>query len=633
MESSPQLNKKIVTGLISGLLMVGMIAVPYLISMQLVFGSIDSPKKQMARGVAAKDVVCKEGLTLVISGKSIAVCVKSSTAMKLVERGYGTLAKVAMEETRPNILIILADDFGYTDLATFGGGDISMPNVDELAKEGVVFTNYHSLPTCSPTRSVLLSGVDNHINGLGTMHELLVPNQKGKIGYETYITDRVVSIADLFNDAGYHTYLSGKWHLGTDDGYRPYDKGFEEVFALLQGSANNFDEREILPDHPSVYYRNNEMVHLPDNFFSSDYYTDTMIDFIKKNHGDGKPMFMYLSFNAVHWPLQAPQKYIQKYEGKYDIGWDKLRETRFEHMKELGIIPEDFGLPDRHPKVPAWDSLTPEEQRYEAKKMALYAAMADNMDYNAGRLLNYLKEIGEYDNTFIIFSTDNGAESTDLVGAMEAALASEEYSEWVKKFDNSIENMGNANSNISYGPGWAQVGNTPFRNFKGFVSEGGIRVPLIVKVPNMKIGIRTNEFVSVLDLAPTFLDYAGIKHPASSYKGKEIHPPMGKSIRPLLEGKSERIYGEGEYIAFELFGNKALLMGDWKIVQLNEPFGDGKWRLYNTNQDPSELNDLSEQEPELMQKMISLYEKYAEDVGVIPPEGFTISPWVFISEE
>ena len=536
------------------------------------------------------------------------------------------------KDSRPNILLIVADDFGYTDLSTYGGGDIAMPNIDNLAQQSIVFTNFHSLPTCSPTRSVMLSGVDNHINGVGTMAEVMAPNQKGKAGYEGYMTDRVVSVADLLKDSGYHTYMTGKWHLGDNDGSRPYDKGFEQVFSLLHGEGNNFNDESSVPGHLSEFYSNDTSVSLPENFYSSDYYADTMINYIKKNHGDGKPMFMYLAFQATHWPLQAPQEYVKKYDGKYGSGWDALREMRFNHMKELGIVSHDLPLPSRHPKVPAWDSLTPEQQMYEAKKMAIYAAMADNMDYNVGKVLDYLKQTGEYDNTIIIFTSDNGAESTDTEGVIQELLTPDQYVEWQEKHDNSIENLGNANSMIGYGPGWSDVSNTPFRDFKGFVSEGGIHVPFILKLPNHSTGSKTNAFASVLDLTPTFLDYTGIDHP-QIYNGKQVAPLSGKSLRPLLDGKTESIYGENDPIGFELFGNKALFLGDWKILQLSDGYGDGKWRLYNLQQDPGELNDLSSDNPELLQKMTSLYEKYSTDVGVIPPEGLPKSSSAFISEE
>ncbi len=584
-----------------------------------------SPLKQIERGTLPQNVICNEGLQLVFkSSNNLPACVKPSTAIKLIERGWRTMVK---ELKPPNILVILADDLAYTDLKVFGGGDVSMPNLDNLAKEGMIFTNFHSMPVCSATRSILMTGVDTHLNGFGVLNGRYANNQIGKPGYEGYLNDNTVSVAQLFKDSGYHTYISGKWHLGEDDGQRPYDKGFDQVFTLLRGGSINFNDEEKRPGKFESYYRNNTQTQLPKNFFSSDFYTDTMIGFIKKNYGDGKPMFMYLPFTAVHIPLQAPKEYLQKYDGNYDMGWDVLREKRFENMKKLGIIPEHLELPPRNSDVPAWEELRPNQKRFEAKRMEVYAAMADNMDYNVGRLLDHLKKIDEYDNTLIIFFSDNGAESADLFYLPPISeLTDEEKVFWLKKlryfetFNNKIYNMGKINSMISYGTGWAEVGQVPFKLYKGNLSEGGNRVPLIVKLPNVKSEIKSSDtFTSILDLMPTFLDYANIEYP-THYLQHKIHPLMGKSLRPLVEGKSDQVYSDDEYVAFELFNSKTLYKGDWKILQSHLQYNDKKWRLYNLAEDPSELNDLSEQEPELLEEMILLNEKWAKNVGFVPPE-------------
>jgi len=297
------------------------------------------------------------------------------------------------------------------------------------------------------------------------------------------------------------------------------------------------------------------------------------------------------------------------------VGWDVLREKRFENLKKLGIIPEDLEFPSRNSRVPAWDELTPEQKRFETKKMEIYAAMVDNMDYNVGRLLDYLKKIDEYDNTLIIFFSDNGAESGDwLAGSIWKHLSDEEYFTWLETFDNSIENMGKMNSWVSYAHGWADVGEVPFKFYKGSMSEGGNRVPFIVKLPNVKSEISSDTFTSVFDIVPTLLDYANIEYP-THYLEHKIHPLTGKSLRPLLEGKSDSVYSDKEHVAFEYYGKKALYKGDYKILQL--PSVDNKWRLYNLVKDPSELIDMSKQEPELFREMISLYEKWAKNVGVV----------------
>jgi len=517
----------------------------------------------------------------------------------------------------PNIVLLIADDMGYSDLKMYGG-EISTPNIDALAKSGMMFTNFHALPVCSPTRAVVLSGVDNHLSGLGNMGEHLASNQKGKPGYEGYLNDRVVTLPTLLKDAGYHTYMAGKWHLGSKQGYLPSDRGFEQSFGLTGGAASHYsDEIGYTPERPKANYTSNgKVVHLPKDFYSTEFYTNKLMEFINRDRNDSNPFFVYAAYTSPHDPLQAPQDDIQKYQGKYDRGWDRLRKERFDRMKKLSLIPPHLELPPRLPRVPAWDGLTSEQQRYEAKKMAIYAAMVENLDYNIGRLLDYLKKIGEYDNTIFVFFSDNGAEGS-------SRAQSQPYQAWFKQIgiNNSYENIGKVNSFVEVGRSWAQVQATPYQWYKGRVSEGGIRVPAIVSYKGaIKANARSDAFGSVRDLMPTLLEYAGVKHPGTRYQGRAIFPTEGRSLRPVLEGKRSQIYGENDPVAFELFGNgnSALFMGDWKIMKLNPPWGDGQWKLFNLRQDPEELNDLSKQYPERLAKMIPLYEQYEKEKGVIP---------------
>jgi len=520
------------------------------------------------------------------------------------------------QQTRPNIVMIIADDMGYSDMSLYGG-EINTPNLDELAKAGMMLTHFYAAPTCSPTRSMVLSGVDNHQAGLGAMVEYMASNQKGKPGYEGYLNQRVVTIPNLLKDAGYHTYMAGKWHLGKQAGFLPSDRGFEQTFALLDGAADHYTQRGYNPARPVASYSSNgEAVELPENFYSSDYYTNKLIEFIDSDRDDNQPFFVYATYTSPHDPLQVPEKYIQKYLGQYEIGWDQLRENRFQRMKQLGLIAEDLELPPRWKTVQAWDSLTPEQQKYEAKTMAIYAGMIDNLDDNIGRLIDYLKEIGEYENTVFIFFSDNGPE-----GANRAQL--ERWQTWFEEdnINNSYENIGQPNSFVTLNPGWTQASSTPFLWYKGRVSEGGIRVPAIFAYSGViAANSRSDAFGSVLDLMPTVLEYAGVKHPGTHYNGQEIYPIEGRSLEPVLAKKSDRVYSEEDTIAFELFGNgnSALFQGDWKIVRLIQPWGDGEWKLYNIRQDPRELIDLSEQYPERLKEMIAAYEKYAQEKGVIP---------------
>ncbi|MBM2853037.1 MAG: arylsulfatase [Candidatus Nitrosotenuis sp.] len=557
-----------------------------------------SPRKQMASGIAAEDVVCKSGFALMKRTSGSAACIKPVSAEKLANTGFGIIIKEAtiteteQKDNRPNILVVVLDDTGFADYA-FTGSEISTPNLDSLRNEGKLFTNFHTNPTCSPTRSVLMTGVDNHLNGFGSMAEFIAGNQKGMPGYEGYLNDNVVTIPQLLKDNGYHTYMVGKWHLAygisdpTNDWekwtkYDPHARGFEETFTVeIPGS--HFTNLGEDPIHVPIATRNGVQVDYPQQYID-DVFTDNMIQFIDKNHEDEKPMFMYLSFWNNHWPIQAPQEYIKKYEGKYDVGWDKIREQRFDKQKELGLIPQDMQLPPRNNLIPAWDSLNATQQEQEAKKMEIFAAMLDSLDNNLGRAVNHLKEIGEYDNTMIVVFADNGAESTDPTKKVLHSTGGSEmnFEKWLETtYDNSFENWGNGNSMIGIGLGWSQVGNTPLLREKGFETEGGTRVPMLVKLPNKIQESSSNAFSRVTDVAITILDYAQVQHPGTTYNGQLIAPVDGKSLRPILEDKAQRVYGDDEAVGAELFGNSALYKGDWKVSKHVFPFGDDTWKLYN----------------------------------------------------
>ena len=606
------------------------------------FGEIDSPRKQMQMGIESEDVICKSGLALMIRISGDAACVKSSSVEKLTSMGFGTMQKessmieTVKEDERPNILLIVLDDVGFSDLG-FTASEISTPVMNSLANSEIFMTNYHVSPTCSPTRAMLLTGVDNHLTGLGTMNEILADNQKGKPGYETFLNYDVVTVSSLLHDADYHTYMSGKWHLSYGavernvedrldqwEKYDPYARGFEETFsAALPG--NHFNEKGITYGHTGFYTTNGERVTLPDDFYSATSYTDYLLEMIDQNHGDGKPMFMYLPFWTSHFPLHAPDEYIQKYEGVYDKGWDEIRKERFQTQKELGLIPQELELPPRLESVSSWEELSSEQQKIEAKKMQVFAAMTDVTDVNIGRVIDHLKDIGEYDDTLIFIFSDNGAESTNILKKWADADNEEQYDQWMFQYDNSLESIGSEKSNISLGLGWAQVGNTPLFREKGYLTEGGTRVPMIVKLPGDSVSLKTNAFSTVMDITPTILDYANVEHPGNFYNDRDVHTMSGKSLKSLFEGETDRIHAEDESVGMELFGNKAVFKGDWKALFLAfPPYYDTEWRLYNLAEDVRELNDLSSEYPELLEELISDYETYAGRVGVIDPVGLEI---------
>jgi len=601
-----------------------------------------SPRKQMANGVAAEDVVCKAGLALMIRSTGDAACVKPATAEKLAAADWGTIEKQAsmietqQEDKRPNILVILLDDVGFSDLG-FTAGEIDTPVMNSLAENEILLTNFHVSPTCSPTRAMMLTGVDNHLNGLGTMAEHLAKNQEGVPGYETYLNYNVVTAPTLLRDAGYNTFMTGKWHLSyghtmntsTTDfdawaKYDPYARGFSETFtAVVPGGHMGI--HQSLPGIDAIYNRNGEKVELPDDFWTAKAYTAYMIDFIDMHHNDGKPMYMYLAFWESHWPLQVPQEYIDKYDGVYDKGWDEIRKERFELQKELGLIDPNMELPPRLDEIPSWDELTPVEQAIQAKKMQVFAGMTDAMDENIGRLIQHLKNIGEYDNTLIFIFSDNGAEAVDSSKLGVTGEEADVFIHWLSRFDNSLENIGAEDSYVSLGLGWAQVGSTPLHREKRFTTEGGTLAPMIVKLPNNSVNQKSHAFSHVVDITPTILDYADVEHPGNYYDGRDINPLTGKSLRPLLEGKTDRIYGDDEPFGAELFGNRALYKGNWKILYTMPPIGDETWQLFNLAKDIRELNDLSNQFPEKLQELINDYNEYAERVGIIHPEGFGLS--------
>jgi arylsulfatase len=525
-------------------------------------------------------------------------------------------ALIAKEQTRPNILLIVVDDMGYSDIGPFGG-EVRTPSLDSLAKSGMIFTDFHTSVACSPTRSMLLSGTDNHLAGMGNQAEALFPNQIGEPGYEGHLNDRVVSAATLLRDAGYSTFMSGKWHLGGEVEHDPYNRGFQKSYALLQGGASHFDTEWMMCANYTPVYRENEIrVHVPKGFYSSEFYTDKIMEYIDSRDA-GKPFFAYLSFTAPHDPLHVPDEWLDKYKGRYDKGYEALREERLNRLKELGFIPKEAVPFPRLPMLPDWETIPEEQRKIEARRMELYSAMIDNIDHHLDRLFKHLKETGIYDNTLIIFFSDNGANGNEMHQYPDTDKA------WLgRNSDNRYENMGRRFSRIAQGPAWAQVSMTPFRLFKGFTTEGGIRSPLIISgagVTNQ--GTHSDAFVHVMDITATILDAAGVDHPGTSYKGRKVEPLRGRSMTKVLNGKSNIIYDNDTAVNWELLGFRAVRKGDFKLVWLPIPFGNDDWQLYDLSKDPAELNDLSQEQPELRKEMIAIWNQYSQEVGVVLPPG------------
>jgi len=514
---------------------------------------------------------------------------------------------------QPNVLLIVADDLGYSDIGSFGA-EIATPTLDRLAEEGLRLSNFHVLPSCSPTRSVLMSGTDNHVAGMGTMGEMLTPEMEGHPGYEGYLNFQVAALPEVLRAGGYHTYMAGKWHLGSGQETSPFARGFEETFTLVPGGGSHWNDMKPLSPPQTMYYRRNgePVQELPEDFYSTKYYTDLMLQFIEQNQGDDRPFFAYLSYTAPHDPLHAPEEYIDKYRGTYDQGWEVLGEARLRALKDLGIVPEDAEAYPRLASVEAWDEMSSEERQLAARDMEVYAAMVDYMDEQIERVFDYLREIGEYDNTMILFFSDNGAN-----GHPQTAYPGQ-TAEYMSSFDNSLENRGLRNSFIEPGPGWAQASTSPSRMFKAFTAEGGIRAPFVVKLPGEmpNAGTMNHSFFHVRDIMPTILDLAGIEHPRE-IDGREVVSMQGSSVLALFEGRSEAPSADAGRVGYELFGMKAFFDGDWKILWMPPPSGSGEWELFDLGQDPAELNDLSVEFPDRLAAMIALWEQYKQANGVL----------------
>jgi arylsulfatase len=538
-----------------------------------------------------------------------------------------------MSETtalRPNFLVIVADDLGFSDLGAFGG-EIRTPNLDSIAREGLRFTDFHTASACSPTRAMLLTGTDHHLAGLGQMAEFSerVPAYHGRPGYEGYLNDRVVTIAELLRDAGYFTVMSGKWHLGLTPETLPARKGFEKSFSLLPGAANHYNYEPYLPAEKkkslfgtaeSFYVEDDRYIQdLPNDFYSSDYFTDRLIDFLGKEHeGDQeRPFFAYLPFSAPHWPLQAPREIVETYRGTYDDGPDALRKARLARLKELKLVGNDV---EPHPVVSPeaeWDSLDEGGRLLSARKMEVYAAMVERMDWNIGRVTDWLKETGQFDNTVVLFLSDNGAEG-NLIEAVPVfgkevtkAIASNNY-------DNSPDNIGRANSYVWYGPRWAQAATAPGRLYKAYTSEGGIRTPAFIRYPGVRRqGGISHAFATVMDITPTILDLAQVTHPGSSYKGRAVAEPRGHSWLDYLQEKDNAIHPPDHVTGWELFGRRAIRQGDWKAVSIRQIFRSPKWQLYNLADDPGETRDLAGAYPDRLKTLLNHWDEYASSTGVI----------------
>jgi len=520
---------------------------------------------------------------------------------------------------QPNIVILLADDWGFSDVGAFGA-EYATPNIDALAYAGMRFSNFHVAGSCSPSRAMLQTGVMNHRNGLGNMPETIPDAHRGKPGYDTVLNHRVVTIAELFGAAGYNTYLTGKWHLGSDRTRLPEARGYDRAFSLADAGADNFEQRPIegLYD-TAAWTENGKPATLPKDYYSSTFVVSKMIDYIDADRASGKPFLASINFLANHIPIQAPDSDIARYAAMYKEGWTRLREARAKRAAALGIVPAGAPMVTMA-TTPDWAKQSAEERAAAVRVMQAYAGMATAMDREIGRLVAHLKATGQYENTIFVFLSDNGAEPTNPFGSLRNRLFLD------MQYDLSTANIGRRGSFSAIGPGWASAGASPLSGYKFSAAEGGLRVPLIVAWPGNKTiraGGVNGGLAHVTDILPTLAELAGVPDHGGSWKGKPVEPVTGRSLVPMLGGAAGSVHGD-DPLGYELSGNSALFRGDYKLVRNLAPSGDGRWRLYDLRNDPGETKDLSAAEPERFEAMMADYRAYAKANGVLDmPAGYT----------
>ncbi len=525
----------------------------------------------------------------------------------------------ASDLPRPNIVVLVADDWGYTDVGAFGS-EIATPNLDMLARQGVKFTNFHVASVCSPTRAMLMTGVDNHRNGVGNMPETMPAAHDGKPNYEGVLNDRAVTVATMLRDSGYQTYITGKWHLGKTPDKLPGKRGFDRSFIQADSGSDNWENRTYMMLYDKAYwFEQDREAQLPTDYYSSRFFVDKAIEYIDAGRKNEKPFFAYIGFQANHIPLQAPREFVDKYRGRYDAGWGQLRQERRARAISQGLVQEGTELAIL-PSAADWERLSPEKKHWHARHMEVYAAMAEAMDHDVGRLIAHLKTTGDFDNTVFVFLSDNGSDPADPFNIPPANA-------WVRmNYATDSEALGGKGTFSANGPNWASATVSPLNGYKYFAGEGGLRVPLIISgVAGMKGNRSVSAFSHVNDIMPTLLQVAGVTPHTGTYKGQQVEHMSGKGMLSLLRGQTDSVYGPDEPIGYELAGSAALFKNDFKLVKNIAPLGDGQWRLYNLKADPGEVHDLTVAQPGRYKAMLADYEAYAQANGVLPvPDDFDL---------
>jgi len=503
------------------------------------------------------------------------------------------------EGLRPNLITILVDDMGFSDLGCYGA-EINTPNIDRLASNGIRFNQFYNASKCCPTRASLLTGLYQHEAGMGAMitpfGKLPTHPGEGEGPYQGYLNDECVTLAEVLKTAGYDTYMAGKWHVGENPIHWPMKRGFDRYFGLISGASSYY---EVLTKQERVRMMVKEdspWTPPAEGFYMTDAFTDYAIERVDEHKAmqDEDPFFLHLCYNAPHWPLHAPEEDIAKYKGKYSAGWDAVRTARYEKQKELGIIDDRYQLAARTKRFPTWEEV--EDKATWERKMEVYAAMIDRVDQNVGRLLEKLESNGQLENTLILFLSDNGASPENISG---------------RELNNPEVPIGAKGSYVAYREPWAMVSNTPFQWYKGNEAQGGIATPFIAHWPKgiAAKGAITQQAAHIIDIMPTFVKLADADYP-TEVAGQKIKPMRGQSLLPFFSNLESQ---EPRELFFEFNKNKAVIKGDWKLT--NHPLSK-EWKLYNLKEDPTEQNNRMKEDTQKFLELRKLYGEWSDQVGV-----------------
>lgn len=503
----------------------------------------------------------------------------------------------AASQERPNIIMIVVDDLGYSDITPYGANEIQMPNISRLANEGIRFRQFYNNGISAPTRASLITGQYQHKAGMG-----FFSNNLGLPAYQGFLNKESLTVAEVLRNAGYTTLMSGKWHVGEAYDQQPNQRGFDHFFGFLGGASSYYAHESNNRNGFGQFgfVKDNQPYTLPEGVHLTDAITDNAIEFLEGQKDDGKPFFLYLAFNAPHWPLQAKPADIAKYKGKYNEGWDSLRTVRYENAKERGVFPADQEITRRDSLIPEWNTLTYDEKKFWERRQEVFAAMIDHMDQSVGRILKELRKLKQDKNTLILFISDNGAQG----GYGNASYAR-------SRANASVGEPGSYEVQNAY---WSQSGNSPLRDYKGRPYEGGIGAPFIAWYPKAikRRGLVVDGIGHLIDIAPTFYDVAGAEYP-KEFNGVVTNALPGKSLLPVLFGQEESVQRE-KPLCWERAGNQAVRLGNWKYLSI---YPENEEELYDLSTDRGENHNVAAEHPEIVAQMRAIYAQWAAENDVV----------------